>query len=158
MTICKMGNQREYIATGGFSAYLYEDHPGWESKTVNGIHGKVIKLKADKTGSHAGLPTYANTSDMYFRVGKDGKVIQGKVYISRKMCIDFDWSHTHTNKGLGSDGKSFQKGVIHVQTYRVEKDGTTTRLSNNARYMNNSEMNKYGPIIKAFNPDVKFRP
>ena len=67
------------------SAYLYENHPGWESKTVNGIHGKVIKLKADKTGSHAGLPTYANTSDMYFRVGKDGKVIQAKVYISRKM-------------------------------------------------------------------------
>ena len=79
-------------------------------------------------------------------------------YISRKMCIDFDWSHTHTNKGTESDGRSFQKGVIHVQTYRVEKDGTTTRLSNNARYMNNSEMKKYGPIIKAFNPDVKFRP
>lgn len=153
-----MGNQKEYIDTGGFSSYLYEDNPNWKAKTVNGIHGKVIKLIADKTGTHAGLPTFANTSDMYFRLGKDGKIIQGKVYINRKMCIDFDWSHNHTNKGPGSDGRTFHKGVVHVQTYHVEPDGTITRLSNNARLMNNGEMKKYGPIIKAFDPDVKFRP
>lgn len=153
-----MGNQREYIATGGFSVYLYEDHPDYEAKTVNGVHGKVIKLKTDKTGTHAGLPTYANTSDMYFRLGQEGGIIQGKVYINRKMCIDFDWGHDHTNKGPGADGRTFPKGVVHVQTYSVDEKGVVTRHSNNARYMNNAEMKKYGPIIKAFNPNAKFRP
>ena len=31
------------------------------------------------------------------------------------------------------------------------------RLSNEARLMNNAEMKKYGPILKKFNPNVKFR-
>lgn len=153
-----MGNQRHYFSAGGFSAYLYEDHPDWPSKTINGVHGKVIKLIADKTGHHAGLPQYANTSDVYFRLGAEGTVVQGKVYINRKMCIDFDWGHTHTNNQPRGDGKTFQKGVVHVQTYRVNDDGTTTRLSNNARYMNDDEIKKYDPIIKAFAPNVKFRP
>lgn len=91
---------------------------------------------------------------MYFRVGKDGNVIQGKVYVDRKHCIDFDWSHKHVN----SNGQSFQKGVVHVQTYEVDSKGVTHRLSDGARYMSNAEIKKYGAIIHAFNPSVKFRP
>jgi hypothetical protein len=74
------------------------------------------------------------------------------------MCIDFDWGHTHKNDGVGCDGRIFPKGVVHVQTYKVESDSSITRLSNNARYMSDNEIKKYGPIIKAFNPKVKFRP
>ncbi len=91
---------------------------------------------------------------MYFRVGRDNSVIQGKVYIDRKHCIDFDWSHNHVN----SDGQSFPKGVVHVQIYQVDENGKTHRLSDMARYMTASEIAKYGPIIHAFNPNVKFKP
>lgn len=154
MTCRLMGNQREYIDSGGFSQYLYEDHPKFRPMTVNGIHAKALHYIADGKKDHTGLPSYANKSNMYFRVGKDGNAIQGKVYIDRKHCIDFDWSHKHVN----SDGESFQKGVVHVQTYRVDNKGVTHRLSDDARYMSNAEIAKYGAIIHAFNPHVKFRP
>lgn len=91
MMICRlMGNQREYIASGGFSQYLYEDHPKFRPINVNGKHAKALHYIADGKKDHTGLPPYANTSNMYFRVGKDGNAIQGKVYIDRKHCIDFD--------------------------------------------------------------------
>lgn len=86
-----MGNQREYIASGGYSAYLYEDHPNWKPMIINGVKAKVVKLITDKTGTHSGLPSYANTSTMYLRVGHDGEVIQAKLYKDRKHCLDFDW-------------------------------------------------------------------
>lgn len=91
---------------------------------------------------------------MYFRVGRDGIVTQGKVYVDRKHCLDFDWSHNHAN----SDGESFPKGVVHVQIYEVNSKGESHRLTDKARYMSNEEIAKYGPIIHAFNPHVKFRP
>ena len=151
-----MGNQRQYLKSGGFSTYLYEDHPDYSAVAINGIRGKVLHYIADGPRNHIGLPQYANTSDMYFRVGPDGKVAQGKVYVNRKHCIDFDWSHNHVNtKG---DGRSFSKGIVHVQIYSVNEKGQTIRLSQNARYMNDSEIAKYGEIIHHFNPNVKFRP
>lgn len=149
-----MGNQREYIPSGGFSAYLYENHPDWKPITINGIRTKVVKLVTDKTGTHSGLPSYANTSNMYLRIGKDGNIIQAKLYKDRKHCLDFDWGHQHKNKG---DNKTiFPKGVVHVQAYSVDNVGI--RYSNNARLMTESEIKKYGAILKAFNPNVKFRP
>ena len=151
-----MGNQREYVKSGGFSQYLYEDHKRFKPQTVNGIRGKAVHYIKDGETDHTGLPAYADTSDMYFRVGLDGKVVQAKLYIDRKHCIDFDWGHVHVNKG--GDGKSFPKGVVHVQTYPVNENGKAMRLSHNARYMSNEEIAKYGGIIHAFNPDVKFRP
>lgn len=149
-----MGNQREYIPTGGFSAYLYEDHPDWTPKEINGIKAKVVKLITDKSGYHSGLPTYANTSTMYLKVNMKGQVIQAKLYVSRKQCLDFDWGHQHKN--VNGDGKIFQKGVVHVQQY--DPSDITVRLSNNARLMKEAEIKKYGEILKAFNPNVKFRP
>ena len=149
-----MGNQRQYIKTGGFLQYLYEDHPNFTPITINGVHGKALRYIADEKIGHTGLPQYANTGDMYFRVGRDGKVIQGKVYINRKQCIDFDWSHRHVN----SDGQSFDKGTVHVQQYEVDSKSVTHRLSDKARYMDKDEIEKYGALIHAYNPNVKFRP
>lgn len=153
--ICRlMGNQREYIKSGGFAAYLYENHPDWKPVEINGIKAKVLKLITDKSGCHSGLPTYANTSNMYLRANRDGEVVQAKLYISRKQCIDFDWGHQHKN--VNGDGKVFQKGIVHVQRY--DASDMTVRHSNNARLMTESEIKKYGAILKAFNPNVKFRP
>ena len=150
----RMGNQREYIKSEGFLQYLYEDHPNFRPVTINGIRGKVLHFIADGIKDHTGLPQYAHTSDMYFRVGKDGSVIQGKVYVDHKHVMDFDWSHRHVNP----DGSAFVRGVVHVQVYEVDSKGVSHRLSDNARYMSNAEITKYGSIIKAFNHDVKFRP
>lgn len=152
--IYNMGNQRDYIESGGFSVYLYEDHPKWKSVIVNGINAKVLKLKKDKTGTHSGLPSYANTSDVYLKAGKDGDIIQAKVYDGRKHVFDFDWGHEHKNNN--GDGKIFPKGVVHVQCYSTIDIGK--RYSNLARLMTDKEIEKYGALLKYFNPNVKFRP
>ena len=150
MLLCNMGNQRQYLPSGGFSEYLYKDES--EKVTINGVTGKMISMIADPTGNQAGLPTYSSTSDIYFKKGPDGKASQAKVYKDRLTILDFDWNHDHKN----SDGRIFHKGTVHVQVYRKNSDGSLTRLKD-ARFMNNHEMKKYGPIIKYFNPDVKFR-
>ena len=145
-----MGNQRQYLPSGGFSEYKYQDES--ERVTINGVTGKMISLITDPTGNQAGLPTYSNTSDIYFKKGADGLASQAKVYKDRHTVLDFDWDHNHKN----SDGRVFHKGTVHVQVYRRNPDGSLTRLKD-ARFMNNHEMKKYGPIIKYFNPNVKFR-
>ena len=99
------------------------------------------------------MPLYANTSDVYFRQNAKG-VCLARVYIGQKTYLDFDWSHTHTNKG---NGRHFPVGTVHVQIWQEQKDGTFKRLSNEARSMSNHEMKKYGPILKYFCPSVKFR-
>jgi hypothetical protein len=147
-----MGNQKQYLESGGFSKYLYADES--PAVTINGVTGKMISLKTDPTGIHGGLPTYANTCDVYFRKGEDGLASQAKIYKDRKTIMDFDWSHTHTNP----DGTIFPKGTIHVQTYQVDSKGKLIRLSDKARFMTEAEIKKYGPIIKYFNKNVKFRP
>ena len=120
--------------------------------TINGVKGHLIKRKGNKD-TYSNLPLYANTSDVYFRQNAKG-VCQARVYIGQKTYLDFDWSHTHTNKG---NGHRFPAGTVHVQIWEQQKDGTFKRLSNEARSMNNYEMKKYGPILKYFCPNVKFR-
>ena len=56
MHLCNMGNQRQYLANGGFSEYLYKDES--EKVTINGVTGKMISMIADPMGNQAGLPTY----------------------------------------------------------------------------------------------------
>lgn len=42
MHLCNMGNQRQYLASGGFSEYLYKDES--EKVTINGVTGKMFGL------------------------------------------------------------------------------------------------------------------
>lgn len=122
------------------------------ARIVNGVKGHLIKKVGDKE-THTNLPFYANTSDVYFRKNVKG-VCQARVYVGQKMFLDFDWSHTHTNK---SDDRVFPQGVVHVQLWKEKGNGTFQRLSDNARFMSNKEMKKFGPILKAYCPTVKMR-
>lgn len=146
-----MGNQRLYKNSGGFKGYLYETQSA--KVTINGVTGKIVKLKNDKDGNHSNLPQFADTSDMYFKRGKNGKVIQGRVYIDRRMTIDFDWGHDHRNQ----DGTAFKKGIVHVQVSSTGLNGNVVRNSKNARSMTNEEIKKYGSIINYFAPEARFR-
>lgn len=121
------------------------------ARTVNGVKGHLIKRKGDKD-TYSNLPLYSNTSDVYFRQNEHG-VCQARVYVGQKTILDFDWSHAHTNKG---DGRKFERGTVHVQVWKQNKDGTFIRI-NDARSMSNAEMKKYGPILKDYCPSVKFR-
>mgnify|MGYP006988921557 FL=1 len=113
------------------------------ARTVNGVKGHLIKKVGD-SDTHTNLPYYSNTSDIYFRQNKSG-VCQARVYVGQKKYLDFDWSHVHTN----SNGRTFEKGIVHVQVWKQNKDGTFSRLSDNARSMSNAEMKKYGQIGRA---------
>lgn len=151
MHFCNMGNQRQYLASGGFSEYLYQDES--PKVTINGVTGKMISKITDPTGTHDGLPLYSNTSDIYFKKGKDGLASQAKTYKDRKTILDFDWSHTHLN----ADGTVFPKGTVHVQVYKIDDKGNIVRLSKQAKSMTDYQIKKYGPIIHYFNPNVKFK-
>lgn len=153
MTKCDMGNGAEFlkgIALGGAKCEYESVGP---AKIVGGVKGKVLK-RVGGTETHSNLPYYAATSNMYFRKNHSG-VCQGRVYLDHKMCLDFDWSHVHINKT--TDGRRFEIGVIHVQVWKQNSDGSFTRVSEGARYMSNAEMKKYGALIKAFCPTVRFR-
>lgn len=145
-----MGNGKDFFsrdAAGRRSEYVSLAPP----VTVNGVKGHLIKKKGD-SDTHTNLPYYSNSSDVYFRQNVDG-VCQARVYVGQKKFLDFDWSHKHRNK----DGREFQKGVVHVQIWQENSDGTFTRKSDDARSMSNAEMKKYGPLLKKFCPTVKFR-
>lgn len=146
-----MGNQQQYIEEGGFAYFLYYTHSGFPELTINGIKCKVILLSSDPLGKHYSLPSYSNTSDMYFKVDKDGNVCQGRLYLDRRCVVDFDWSHMHINQDTG---ERFPDGTVHVQIYGVDNNGKIERYSA-ARKMSADEIKKYGPIIHAYNPDVR---
>ncbi len=153
-----MGNQNQYNKSGGFTEYLYETVDQYGTFTHKGITAKVVKLAGSDT-THYSLLTYTNTSQMYFKVGRDGDIIQGRYYdTERRSAIDFDWSHNHYNDPKkGGDGQRFDKGVVHVQKYTVDEKGVPLRKSNDARLMTEEEIKKFGPIILHFNPTVKFK-
>lgn len=116
------------------------------------MKGAIVRRKEDGV-FHSNLPQFANTSNIYFRENKNG-VCQARVYLDHASFLDFDWSHNHTNK---INRRSFERGTVHVQMWTRNSDGSFTRNSDDARMMNNSEMTKYGPIIRKFCHDVKFR-
>lgn len=121
------------------------------ARTVNGVTGHLIKKVGD-SDTHTNLPYYSNTSDVYVRKNANG-VCQARVYDDQQMFLDFDWSHLHKN----ADGKTFEKGVVHVQEWKKNPDGTFSRLSGEARSMSDAEVAKYGPLLKSYCPDIKFR-
>lgn len=149
-----MGGPKWYHKVAGHTDNKHV--PVGDKVTVNGVTGEILRNIDDPDGSHSRMPSYSGESDMYFRLDSDGKtVIQGTLYIGHKKICDFDWGHEHKN----TDGKKFPKGVVHVQFYEADSNGNRVRANNgDARYMNNGEMKKYGPIIRYFNPDAKFRP
>lgn len=122
------------------------------SKIVNGVKGTLIKKKGD-SDTHTNLPYFSNTSEVYFRKNANG-VCQARVYIGQKKYLDLDWSHDHRNS---TDGRIFHRGTVHVQVWKENKDGTFSRVSDAARSMSNAEMKRYGPLLKAFCPDIKLR-
>ena len=146
-----MGNGKVYPGGGFIGPDAKYERIG-EYKYANGLRGSIVKRKVD-TSDHSNLPQFANSSDMYFRQNSKG-ICQGRVYINHATFLDFDWSHNHTNNG---DGRSFDIGTIHVQMWLKNSDGSFSRLSNDARMMNNSEIKKYGPLIRKFCKTVKFR-
>lgn len=145
-----MGNAVEYpnIRKGNASEYVGIG----KARIVNGVKGRIVKRRGDPD-TFSNLSIYANTSEVYFRQSEHG-VSQARVYVNHRMSLDFDWGHNHRNK---SDKRLFKVGTVHVQGWRWKPDGTFERLSDSARLMNNVEMKKYGPIIRAFCPTVKFR-
>lgn len=120
---------------------------------VNGVKGHLIKKKGDRD-THTSLPFFSNTSEVYFRQNAKG-ICQARVYVDHRMYLDFDWSHQHVNKS--TDGRVFPVGVVHVQMWRYNGNGQFERISDGARYMNNAEMRRYGPLLKKVCPDIKFR-
>ncbi|MCD8210646.1 MAG: hypothetical protein LUC37_03755 [Prevotella sp.] len=153
-----MGNQRQFIRGKGFSISLYETDEKYASVTINGITAKVVRKKGDNNGQ-GGLPTYTNTSNMYFKEGHNGDIIQGAYYgKDRKIRISFDWAHEHYNDPKkGGNGKRFEKGVVHIHPYTTDENGKVVRKGINARLMTDNEIKKFGAIIKFFNPNVKFK-
>lgn len=150
MIFWKMGNGADFFSRdekGRRSEYVSLE----PARIVNGVKGHLIKKVGD-SDTHTSLPYYSNTSDVYLRKNANG-VCQARVYEGQHMFLDFDWSHAHRN----SDGRVFEKGVVHVQRWKQNDDGTFTRLSDDARYMNNREMAKYGPLLKSYFPGIKFR-
>ncbi|MBD5303696.1 MAG: hypothetical protein HDS18_02950 [Bacteroides sp.] len=153
-----MGSPRIMLPEGGFSQYLYCDHDGWATIELGGIKAKVVRNISDQDGLHTSLPMAAGTSEMYLRLDNFGNPVQARVYINRFSSLDFDWGHPHyNNPKKGGDGKVFPKGVVHIQEFTSESDGSGYRMSYNARYASEAEINKYGEILKAFNPKIKFR-
>jgi len=118
----------------------------------NGVQGKIIDEYTinSKMKFHSSLPIYSNTSEVYFKKSDKGKhlVEQARVYIGRKAALDFDWGHTHGGHA---------KGVVHVHVWHQDSKGNWVR-SSNPRYMNNSEIARYGDLIKKANPNARLRP
>lgn len=68
-------------------------------------------------------------------------------FVNHKICVDFDWSHNHTNE---SNGRSFKIGTVRVQEWNMGKDGEFHRISEKARLMSNKEMKSMVRLSKLF--------
>lgn len=148
-----MGNQKLYNSTNRFSSYLFEDSTAWAVHEINGIIGRVMEMNADPAGQHAGLPIFPDSSDMYFSTDENRAVMQAIINVGNRRMLIFDWGHMHINP----DGKVFPKGVVHVHVCTIDEDGHLV-LSAHARLMTEAEISKYGPLLKSYDPKVRFRP
>lgn len=145
--------KKQFQEEGGFTDALYRTRDEFPSGTINGVRYKVIYKVDDDTKQKAGLPTYSNTSDLYFRAGDGDEIIQGKLYVNRLMRMDLDWNHPHTNP----DCTFFPKGIVHVQEYHNHQKDDFQRKSNEARLLTDAEVEKYGTILLLLNPKIRFR-
>ena len=79
--------------------------------------------------------------------------MQAIINVGNRRMLIFDWGHMHINP----DGKVFPKGVVHVHVCTIDEDGHLV-LSAQARLMTEAEISKYGPLLKSYDPKVRFRP
>lgn len=147
-----MGGRRDfreiYEKTG-----VYEYESVEPARVVNGVKGHLIRRRGS-TDYHTQLPFFANTSDVYLRANERG-ICQARAYTGsdHHLFVDFDWGHEHRNKG---DKRVFPVGVVHVQEW-IPEGKSYRRLSNEARLMTEQEISKYGPLLKDYVPNLKFR-
>lgn len=125
-----MGGRGDYLASGGFLEYNYES-----KETVDGV--KVLHFK----GGSQKLPEFSSTSNKYFGTNSKGRIIQLRVYESRRAAIDFDWGHSHSKSGVGH---------VHVHEWI---DGVRQR---DPKPMTEAQMKKYRRLIKKAAPYVIF--
>jgi hypothetical protein len=93
------------------------------------------------------LPWAANTSDFYIKLSKDdGLPEQIRIFENRKAYLDLDWNHEH---------HQFKIGTLHVHDYVLDDEGKPVRQD--ARAATNTELKKYGVLIKKLNPKVKLK-
>lgn len=140
-----MGNGSDYIKDGGFLKYDWE-----KERTIEGID--VLRHKFEKRSD---LPKFSNTAKAYFKEDGNHEVIQLRFYDDRLAVIDIDImpSQNHINKVTK---EKFPAGVLHIHDWGFE-DGKWRRLEE-ARYMTDAEIAKYGDLIRKANPNVRFRP
>ena len=143
-----MGNSREYIKSGGFSQYLYYQ-VGETITACNGVQGKIVTEYKDVKKFHSSLPSFSNSSKIYFKLDDEDKSVeQARVYVDRRAALDFDWGHTHG---------SYLKGVVHVHEWHKTKEGKWLRDSE-PRPMTSYEIYRYGEIIHLANPEARLLP
>lgn len=152
-----MGLVKAYRIEGGFSQFLYAHK---DIIREGNLQAKVV-FKIGTIKYKESLPTFSNTSDMYFGLkrDKDTGVIyidQLRIYKNRKAYMDFDWGHEHIVRKGRKEVKRFPAGVVHVQRFRII-EGLPVRDGNMARLMNNAEIKEYGAFLKKAFPGVRFR-
>lgn len=140
-----MGNGQYY----GVDGVEYYEGDGTVITDSKGLSGKVVR-EIDDLDYHSSLPTWSKTSKIYFKRDDEGNhdIEQMRVFENRRVALDFDWNHTHGN---------FQIGIVHVHEWYQNENGKWTR-SDNPRYMNDHELDKYAEILLLASPGVKFRP
>lgn len=144
-----MGDFTKFIATGGFSAYLYHD-VGDILTASNGVQAKVINSENDLQDIyfHDSLPIFSNTSEIYLKRSDEEThpIEQARVYDARMPKLDIDWGHTHGE---------YKTGTVHVHEWRQDSKGNWRRSK--PRGLNNEEIARYGELLKIAYPDVKLR-
>ena len=145
-----MGGHRVFNEQGGFNQYLYRTVTQME---INGMQVTTI-TKIDEANHHSGMPFYSQHSDVYLKMESDSdEIIQAIIYKNRRAVLEIDWGHSHHGK---KGHPSFKEGEVHVHTL-TEENGKVVRSKEPARWMNDEEMKKYGPIIRYANPNAKMR-
>ena len=143
-----MGNGKYHLGNGDFSKYLYEEVDTVEG---GGLKAKVLQETNDNGTHHTSPPLFSHSSDIYMTRDPDTKIpSQARVYKNHEPNKDFDWGHDHKEHGV----VLFPKGVVHVQTWTKGADGKWNRSK--PRLMTQAEIDKYGALLKAADPNVKF--
>lgn len=71
-----MGGEKTYNPEGGFTEQLY--YQVGDAIEAGGLTGKILGKFGEEIG-HSNLPSYSNTSNIYFKIGKEGHVEQMRI-------------------------------------------------------------------------------